>query len=203
MKMPRGVWPSTNRIAPAGRTLFVAHLVQRLLCRIGEVAEEAVVAAGAVVAVVDDIEAIGCIHVDLRRGKPLSFCGATAACTQATYVAGAGEQSARVCARVGVRTPSRRKQLPGSTRFLFLFPREVTAKQVKRIDFLRVSLRARLKIWIDQACRPGLGGLIDPRGAPSRSEIGVITGMRFGYRGWRIEELCKRTCVDPLISAGK
>jgi hypothetical protein len=172
----------------AGRkNALVAYLIQRLLCRIGEVAEEAVVTAGALV----------------HSGKPLSFCGATGACAQATYVAGTGEQSASVGARVGVRTLSRRKQFPGSARFLFLFPRKVTTKQVKRIDFLRVSLRARLKIWIDQFSGSGFAGLINPRSAPSRSETGVIAGMWFGHRGWWIEELSGRARVDPLISAGK
>ncbi len=92
----------------------------------------------------------------------------------ATQVAGTGEQGARVGASVGVRTPAGRKQFPASVRLLPLLPCEVTGEQVKGIDFLRVSLGTWLQIGVDQIPGTGFAGRVNPRCAPSRSEVGMI-----------------------------
>ena len=106
-------------------------------------------------------------------------------------MAGTAEQRPSVGARVGVRTLSRREQFPAGARFLFVFPRKVTTKQVQRIDFLRVSLRARLKIWIDQFSGTGFARLINPRGGPSR-DLGPL----------RFPEIRREARWEPSASDG-
>src|SRR6266849_2033250 len=97
------------------------------------------------------------------------------------------KQSSGVGTSVSMRTLSGGKQFPGSTGFLLLFPLEATRKQVKRIDFLWMSLRAGLKIGVIENLIQSKGGVIKPGRCPRRDEAGIAPGFQrcFGERGCR------------------
>ena len=65
-------------------------------------------------------------------------------------MAGTGEQGTGMSTGITVRTLRGRQQFPSSARFFPLFPRQVTAEQVERIDLKRVSPGTGLKIGVSR-----------------------------------------------------
>ena len=129
----------------AGRQCaLVADLIQRIENGLRKTRKKnAALRAGALLAVLDDFQPIGCYHVGLQSRLPL-FPGyriPNSRSTHSAQVTRTAEQGPGMRARVGIRTLRGRNQLPSRAGFLVVLPFGVTGKKIKRIDLVRLVLR--------------------------------------------------------------